>query len=167
MAIAAPGRKPLTYGGLCRLVEETVEYLNSIGVRRGDCLAAVLPDGPEAAVAFLGIAAGAACAPLNPRYRASEFALFLSALGAKALITASDSIKTKMRSDAHQSAWSKLFVGGLELYEVPGDHLDAVEEPYVRFWAGKLKASLRSAQERAGHARESLGEARLVGTEIA
>ena len=91
VAIAAPGRKPLTYRGLCRLVEETVQYLNSIGIGRRDCVAAVLPDGPESAVAFLGIAAGAACAPLNPRYRASEFELCLSALGAKALITASDS----------------------------------------------------------------------------
>src|SRR6266508_5962924 len=77
VAITAPLRIPLTYRRLCRIVEETVERLNSIGIGRNDYVATVLPDGPEAAAAFLGIAAGAACAPLNPRYRANEFDLYL------------------------------------------------------------------------------------------
>ena len=43
-------------------------------------------------------------------------------------------IKSKMRSIAHQFAWKKLMTPGLEAYEVPGDHLDMITEPYVHFW---------------------------------
>ena len=38
------------------------------------------------AVAFLGVAASATCAPLNPAYRADEFDFYLSDLNAKALL---------------------------------------------------------------------------------
>ena len=37
--------------------------------------------------------------------------------------------------------------GRLEVYEVPGDHLDIIETPYLHFWAGRLKAALISAQD--------------------
>src|SRR4051812_36304535 len=86
VAIAAPAARPLTYAGLRDQVARAVEGLNGIGVGRQDRVAIVLPNGPEMAVAFLGTAAGATAAPLNPGYRAEEFEFYLSDLRAKALI---------------------------------------------------------------------------------
>jgi acyl-CoA synthetase (AMP-forming)/AMP-acid ligase II/acyl carrier protein len=86
VAIAAPGRAPLTYANLHRQVEETVRCLNGLGVSRNDRVAIVLPNGPEMASAFLGVAAGATAAPLNPAYQQSEFDFYLRDLGAKALV---------------------------------------------------------------------------------
>jgi oxalate---CoA ligase len=88
-AIVSPGRAPLTYATLHRQVEETIEALNLFDIGRNDCVATVLPDGPEAVVAFLSLAAGATCAPLNPHFKASEFDSYLSKLGAKALLVQS------------------------------------------------------------------------------
>ncbi len=85
-AIAAPSVRPLTYGELRDQVKCTVGTLNDFGVGRNDRVAIVLPNGPEMATAFVGIAAGASAAPLNPGYRIEEFEFYLSDLGAKALV---------------------------------------------------------------------------------
>src|SRR2546428_13221282 len=86
IAIAAPGRRPLTYDRLRVHIDHTVKTLNSMGVGRGDRVAIVLPNGPEMAVAFLAVASGATSAPLNPAYRADEFEFYLSDLKAKGLL---------------------------------------------------------------------------------
>src|SRR3972149_5701170 len=86
IAIAAPGRTPLTYGQLYEMVRENLSVLNAIGIGRGDRVGVVLPNGPEMAVAFLSVASMATCAPLNPAYRAGEFEYYLSDLNAKALL---------------------------------------------------------------------------------
>ncbi len=86
IAIDAPGRAPLTYGDLRAQVSRTAEALSRGGIGRGDRVAIVLPNGPEMATAFLGVAAAATAAPLNPGYRTDEFAFYLSDLGARALI---------------------------------------------------------------------------------
>ena len=52
-------------------------------------VAIVLPNGPEMAVAFVGVAAAAICAPLNPAYSRSEFEFYLADLNPKALIVQS------------------------------------------------------------------------------
>jgi oxalate---CoA ligase len=90
IAIAAPGRTLLTYRQLLIQVDNVVKMLDLMGLGRGDRIAMVLPNGPEMAVAFLGVAAGATCAPLNPAYRDNEFAFYLSDLKAKALIVQSE-----------------------------------------------------------------------------
>ncbi|MBA2350593.1 MAG: AMP-binding protein [Burkholderiales bacterium] len=86
LAIAAPEREPLTYGGLRRQLAYVLQSLREIGFCRGDRIALVLPNGPDMAVAFLGVAAAAAAAPLNPGYRAEEFEFYLRDLNARALI---------------------------------------------------------------------------------
>jgi len=86
IAIMAPERLPLTYENLYVHVTRVVHTLNNMGVGRGDRVAIVLPNGPEMAVAFLAVAAGATSAPLNPAYRAKEFDFYLEDLSAKALI---------------------------------------------------------------------------------
>ena len=85
-AFAAPGRGELTYERLLAQVDAVVGSLNSLGVGRGDRVAVVLPNGSDVAVAFLGTAAVATCAPLNPGYRAAEFEFYLGDLDARALI---------------------------------------------------------------------------------
>ena len=47
-AIGAPGRPWLTHGGLRALVQRTVAGLNAMGIGRGDRVALVTPNGPEA-----------------------------------------------------------------------------------------------------------------------
>lgn len=86
IAIAAPGRRPLSYLRLTRHVREIVAKLNSMGVGRNDRVAMVLPNGAEMATGFLAVAAAATAAPLNPEYRASEYDFYLADLNAKALM---------------------------------------------------------------------------------
>lgn len=86
VAIAAPGRAPLTYARLAGELEAPIGQLSKLGVGRTDRVALILPNGPEMAVAFLAVASAATCAPLNPDYRASEFDFFLSDLQARAIV---------------------------------------------------------------------------------
>ncbi len=86
-AILAPGRTPLTYGRLHEHIDNVVRTLHARGLGRNNRIAVVLPNGPEMAVAFLGVAAGATCAPLNPANSASEFNFYLTDLKPQALIT--------------------------------------------------------------------------------
>ena len=67
-------------------VRATAQALNTLGIVRGDRLAIVLPPGPDLAVAFLAVAAGATAAPLNPAYFEKEFEFHLRDLSARALI---------------------------------------------------------------------------------
>jgi amino acid adenylation domain-containing protein len=98
-AIAAPGRTPLTYSRLHLHMVDVLKRLNAVGLGRNDCVALVLPQGPEMAVAFLAVATGATCVPLNPAYRTSEFAVSLAHLRTKALI-----VQSEMDSPARAAA---------------------------------------------------------------
>ena len=89
IAIIAPNPL-LLLGCLLKQVESTVESLRGFGINRNDRVALVVPNGPEMAAAFVGVAAGATCAPLNPAYRTNEFDFYLSDLNAKALLIWSD-----------------------------------------------------------------------------
>ena len=52
-------------------------------------------------------------------------------------------IKSQKRSSDHRLKWGKVMAGGLEVHEIPGDHLDLINEPYFRLWAEKLRDALR------------------------
>ena len=86
IAIDGLDRSPLTYQRLVDLIEKGVVQLNSFGVGRNDRVAMVISNGPEMAAAFLTVASAAACAPLNPAYRAQDYDFYFSDLNAKALI---------------------------------------------------------------------------------
>ncbi len=116
VAIMAPGRAPLSYRALCLQVVETVKSLHALGIGRNDRVALVLPNGPEMATAFLGVASAATCAPLNPSYRASEFDFYLSDLNAKAIILPSD-----LDSPARETAKAR----GLPIIEASYNSEDA------------------------------------------
>lgn len=85
-AIGAPGRPWLSHGGLRGLAARTLTALNGMGIGQGDRVALVLPNGPEAASAFVAVACAAVTAPLNPGYKLDEFAFYLSDLKARALV---------------------------------------------------------------------------------
>ena len=87
IAIAGVHQPPLTYAGLENHLVKLAMALNALGVRRNDRVAIVLPNGPEMATAFLGVAACATSAPINPASSPSEFEFYLSDLEAKAVIT--------------------------------------------------------------------------------
>jgi oxalate---CoA ligase len=76
----------LSYAATWRRVTSLAAVLHSYGVGAGGRVAIVLPNGPDMALAFLGVAAVASAAPLNPAYRESEFEFYLGDLKAQALI---------------------------------------------------------------------------------
>ena len=86
-AILSPGKEALSYRELSRQLASTALKLTRLGIRPGDRLAVVLPNGPEMATAFLAISAVCTCAPLNPAYRVDEFKASLEELQIKALVT--------------------------------------------------------------------------------
>src|SRR5260370_11968048 len=86
-AILSAGRLPLTFGALSVQAEKVARFLNLHRIGRADCVAMVLPNGPELAAVFTGVAAVAVFAPFNPAYSASAFHFFLIDLRATALLT--------------------------------------------------------------------------------
>ncbi len=85
-AIGAPGRAWQTYQGLRALAHRTAGALAAIGIGRGDRVAIVLPNGPEAASCFVAVACRTTAAPLNPAYKADEFAFYLADLNIRGVI---------------------------------------------------------------------------------
>ena len=86
-AIQAPDRPGLSYGDLCAFISRVGGQLRAAGVGRGARVAIALPNGPEAATAFLAAANCAVAAPLNPGYKQDEFAYYLEDLSAAILLT--------------------------------------------------------------------------------
>jgi acyl-CoA synthetase (AMP-forming)/AMP-acid ligase II len=86
VALVGPGLRDITNARLRDHTVSVVERLRSAGVRPNDRVAVVLPNGPELAAAFLAIASGAACAPLNPAYTRAELEFYLDDLDARALV---------------------------------------------------------------------------------
>ena len=116
-ALAGPFNVSLSYVQLFDQVTRAVETLNNLGIGRGDRVALALSGSLHTAALFLGVAAEAICAPLNPRYREQEFASFFAVLKPKAVI-----VETKCRSEAVLAA-NKLSVPVVELAVVKtGSH---------------------------------------------
>lgn len=100
-ALLSPERTSLSYAELSEQVDYVGHALRRLGVQRNERVALVMPNGPEMAAAFLGTAAFATCAPLNPEFRDSEFEFFLADLQPKAIIL-SDSEGSAARSVAER-----------------------------------------------------------------
>ena len=113
-AVLGKDQSALTYGDLRSVIEFTNRALVGAGFSRGERIALVTSNGPQAATAFLSIAAGHVCAPLNPAYRAAEFEFYLSDLKPKALI-----IEDKLENAAADVAAS-LGISVIRLYSTAG-----------------------------------------------
>lgn len=85
-ALVAPGRPPLTYRQLRENVAALAGRLHWFGIGRGDRIAIAMANGPEMVISFLAAATCATAAPLNPRYKADEFAFYYEDTQAVALI---------------------------------------------------------------------------------
>jgi acyl-CoA synthetase (AMP-forming)/AMP-acid ligase II/acyl carrier protein len=77
----------MTYGALWLQTRDVVRGLRSLGVGRTDRVAVVLPDGPEAAVAMVAVAAGAVCVPLSPGFTDDEYQRYFAELHLAMLLT--------------------------------------------------------------------------------
>ena len=89
-AVVSESGAVLPHGALLEEVTILGDRLASLGVGPKDRVAVALPNGPTAAVASLGVACAATCAPLNPAYGAADFEFYLRDLGARVLLIGRD-----------------------------------------------------------------------------
>src|SRR4029077_13221730 len=68
-ALVIPNRISLSYGRLQELADEAAHALASYAVGRGDRVAMVFPNGPEAVLLFLAASMVATACPLNAAYK--------------------------------------------------------------------------------------------------
>jgi len=76
----------VSYDALDRQVTEMASVLAATGIRRGERVAIVLPNGLPALVSFLAASMVGTAAPLNPAYRHDEFSFFLQDTSARLVI---------------------------------------------------------------------------------
>lgn len=76
----------VTYESLRQQVLAMADALASAGIRRGDRVGIVLPNGLPAIVSFLAATIAGTAAPLNPAYPYEEFHFFLGDTDAKVLL---------------------------------------------------------------------------------
>src|ERR1700677_159243 len=74
----------VSYKALCDQVQAMADDLASLGIKRGDRVATVLPNGLPAIVSYIAAAVAGTAAPLNPGYREDEFTFYLDDTRAKA-----------------------------------------------------------------------------------
>src|SRR6266705_5102279 len=80
----------VSYDSLRQEVLAMADALAAAGIRRGDRVAIVLPNGLPAIVSFLAASIAGTAAPLNPGYRQDEFSFFLDDTSAKILLVPPD-----------------------------------------------------------------------------
>jgi acyl-CoA synthetase (AMP-forming)/AMP-acid ligase II len=85
-ALVVPNRVTLTYRSLRELVDEAAHALATHGVGRGDRVAMVFPNGPEAILLFVAASMVATACPLNAAYKEDEFHFYLEDVGARFLL---------------------------------------------------------------------------------
>lgn len=85
-AIEAPGRRPLSFSRLLETVDAIGWRLRQSGVTKSDVVGLVMPNGPEAAASFLGVASHACAAPMNPSYREAELEFAAEDLNMRAVV---------------------------------------------------------------------------------
>ncbi len=86
VALAAPGREPLTYRELGEWLRATQRQLRQAAMGPGEVAALALRNGPELITAFLAVAGTGACALLDPTLTADEYRFYLTRLGARTLM---------------------------------------------------------------------------------
>lgn len=86
-AAAGGTARSLSHAELAATVGRLRSSLTAAGVRRGDVVSIVLPNGVDFLAIYLAVTQlGATAAPLNPAYTAEEFEFYLSDAGAKAVV---------------------------------------------------------------------------------
>jgi amino acid adenylation domain-containing protein len=102
-AAVIAGDRELSYGELDRLAAGFASGLRELGVRRGDRVVIVLPNGVEAPIAFEGtLRAGAALSPLSPTIKRDRLRYVLDDVEPAALVC--DSERAEMAAAAEALA---------------------------------------------------------------
>ena len=83
----APDGPTISYDDLRAQVDRLSVQLRTMGIRKEERVAIVLPNGLESIVTFLAVTAAATAAPLNAAYKIDEFAFYLDDTNASAVIT--------------------------------------------------------------------------------
>ena len=148
-AILAPGRLPMTYGALWIQTRDVVRGLRSLGLGRTDRVAVVLPDGPEAAVAMVAVAAGAVCVPLNPGFTDDEYQRYFGELHLAALLTYAHSNSVSRRAAhtlgipvievvtrPHDAAGAFSIVGEAPQRAADGEFASGVDDAFMLLTSG-------------------------------
>src|ERR1700681_2415892 len=91
----------VSYESLRRQVMGMAEALAGMGVRRGERVANVLPNGLPTIVAFLAGSIAGTAAPLNPAYRFEEFCFYLEDTSAKVLLAPPEGAEEARRAAKH------------------------------------------------------------------
>jgi acyl-CoA synthetase (AMP-forming)/AMP-acid ligase II len=124
--IDGPTGRTVTYGDLVGGVRALSAGLASRGFAKGDVLAVYMPNLPEYAIVFHGVAAaGGKCTTVNPLYTASELAYQLEDSGAKLLVTVAPFLDAA-REAAERAGIEEVFIvgeaaGAKPLTELLGD----------------------------------------------
>ena len=93
----------ISYESLRRQVQSMAETLAGIGIKRGERVANVLPNGLPTIVAFLAGSIAGTAAPLNPAYRFEEFSFYLEDTSAKVLLVPPEGADEALRAARHLS----------------------------------------------------------------
>lgn len=91
----------VTYDSLRHQIKDMAEDLAGIGIRRGERVANVLPNGLPTIVAFLAGSIAGTAAPLNPAYRFDEFCFYLEDTSAKVLLVPPEGAEEARRAAEH------------------------------------------------------------------
>jgi len=90
--LSSPERPDLTFGRANRFVKEFGLRLCDCDIGSGDRIAALIPNGPEAALAFIAVASYAAFSPLDPALTEKELGFYLKELQPKAIIVTAETV---------------------------------------------------------------------------
>jgi acyl-CoA synthetase (AMP-forming)/AMP-acid ligase II len=91
----------VSYASLRRQVNTMAEALAGMGIRRGERVANVLPNGLPTIVAFLAGSVAGTAAPLNPAYRFEEFSFYLEDTSARVLLVPPEGAEDARRAATH------------------------------------------------------------------
>jgi len=86
VALSFPNKIDITYSEFDKQATEMRRTLLRLGVNPGDRVALVLPNSPEMIILSLSILSFATVAPLNPKYKQTEFDFYLTDLNPKVII---------------------------------------------------------------------------------
>jgi acyl-CoA synthetase (AMP-forming)/AMP-acid ligase II len=133
-AVIAPGSGAvISYRNLAAQVERLAAGLRGAGLKPGDCVAMVLPNGLEILVLFLALVrARLVAAPLNPAYKTDELLFFMDDARARAVIA--DTANTAVRDAAAKLGlplWSAVagVEGTVEVDSLSTDARGSVDAP--------------------------------------
>ncbi|MFC4664228.1 long-chain-fatty-acid--CoA ligase [Oceanobacillus aidingensis] len=108
--------KEMTYKELYKEAKKTANYLQSIGIRKGDRVAIFLPNTPQSVISYYGILmAGAIAVPTNPLYTERELIFQMNDAQARAIICL-DILLPRVNSARSHTTLEHVIVTGIKDY---------------------------------------------------